>query len=35
MSKLTITEINKDTFWILIDQGREQCGQDVYALARW
>ena len=35
MSKLTITEINKDTFWTLIDQGREQCGQDVYALARW
>ena len=27
MSKLTITEINKDTFWILIDQGREQIGR--------
>ena len=30
-----ITEINKDTFWKLIDQGREQCSQDVYALAQW
>ena len=30
-----ISEINKDTFWMLIDQGREQCGQDVHALAQW
>ena len=29
-----VTEINKDTFWTLIDQGREQCSQDVYALAQ-
>ena len=30
-----ITEINKDTFWELIDQGRGQCGENVYALAQW
>ena len=30
-----ISEINKDTFWTLIDQGREQCGQNVHALAQW
>ena len=23
-----ITEINKDTFWELIAQAKEQCGQD-------
>ena len=31
----SISEINKDTFWTLIDQGREQCGQNVHALAQW
>lgn len=33
--KRIVSEINKDTFWTLISQGREQCGQDVHALAQW
>ena len=33
--KRIVSEINKDTFWELIDQGREQCSQDVYTLAQW
>ena len=33
--KRIVSEINKDTFWTLINQGREQCGQDVHALAQW
>lgn len=35
MSKTTITEINKDTFWSLIAQAKEQCGQDQDAFAQW
>lgn len=30
-----ITEINKDTFWTLIDQAKEHCGQDLNASAEW
>ena len=30
-----VTEINKDTFWTLIDQGRECCGKNAYQLAQW
>ncbi len=30
-----ITEINKDTFWALIAQAKEQCGQDLDAYAQW
>ena len=30
-----ITEINKDTFWMLIDQAREQCGQDSDKFTQW
>lgn len=28
-------EINRDTFWTLIDQARVQCGQDLDASAQW
>ena len=31
----TVTEINKDTFWVLIGQAKEQCGQDMDAFAQW
>ena len=27
----TITEINKDTFWGLIREARDACGQDIIA----
>lgn len=30
-----IKEINKDTFWQLISQAKEQCGQDQDAFAQW
>ena len=30
-----ITEINKDTFWTLIEQAKEHCGQDLDASTRW
>lgn len=30
-----VTEINKDTFWDLIDQAKEHCGQDLDASAQW
>ena len=30
-----ITEINKDTFWELIAQAKEQCGQDQDTFAQW
>lgn len=30
-----ITEINKNTFWTLIAQAKEQCGQDLDAFAQW
>lgn len=29
------TEINKDTFWELIAQAKEQCGQDQDAFSQW
>lgn len=35
MNGLSIAEINRDTFWTLIDQAREQCGQDLDASAQW
>ena len=35
MSDPTITEITKDTFWELIAQAKEQCGQDQDAFAQW
>ena len=28
----TITEINKDTFWGLIREARDACGQDMSAM---
>ena len=28
-----ITEINKDTFWALIHEAKEKCGQDMEAMA--
>ena len=28
-------EITKDTFWALIDQAKEQCGQDMDASTQW
>ncbi len=31
----TVTEISKDTFWVLIGQAKEQCGQDMDAFAQW
>ena len=31
----TVTEINKDTFWVLIGQAKEQCGQDMDTFAQW
>ena len=31
----TVTEINKDTFWVLIGQAKKQCGQDMDAFAQW
>lgn len=31
----TITEIDKDTFWVLIDQAREEFGQDLDAAEKW
>ena len=31
----TVTEINKDTFWTLIAQAKEQCGQDLDAFTQW
>ena len=31
----TITEVNKDTFWTLIDQAKEHCGQDLDAFTQW
>ena len=30
-----ISEINKDTFWELIAQAKEQCGQDQDAFCQW
>lgn len=30
-----ITEINKDTFWALISQSKEHCGQDMDASIQW
>lgn len=33
--KCGITEINKDTFWKLIAQAKEQCGQDQDAFTQW
>ena len=35
MSEIMITEINKDTFWTLIGQAKEQCGQDQDAFLQW
>ena len=35
MSNLSITEINKDTFWELIAQAKEHCGQDQDTYAQW
>ena len=31
----SISEINKDTFWELIAQAKEQCGQDQDAFCQW
>ena len=31
----TITEVNKDTFWTLIAQAKEECGQDMDASTQW
>lgn len=31
----TIAEVNKDTFWTLIDQARGRCGQDLDAAETW
>ena len=31
----TVTEINKDTFWVLIGKAKEQCGQDMDTFAQW
>lgn len=31
----TVTEISKDTFWELIGQAKERCGQDMDAFAQW
>ena len=33
--KPAITEINKDTFWTLISQAKEHCGQDQDAFTQW
>ena len=30
-----VSEINKDTFWTLIAQAKEQCGQDLDIFAQW
>ena len=30
-----ITEINKDTFWQLIEETKNQCGQDMDASISW
>ena len=35
MSDPTIAEITKDTFWELISQAKERCGQDQDAFAQW
>jgi len=35
MSDTQIREINKDTFWEMISQAKEQCGQDLDASAKW
>lgn len=35
MSNLSITEINKDIFWALIDQAKTYCGQDQDACLQW
>lgn len=35
MSTPSITEINKDTFWELIAQAKEHCGQDQDTYAQW
>ena len=35
MSPDTITEVNKDTFWTLIAQAKEHCGQDMDASTQW
>ena len=32
---MSITEINKDTFWALIAQAKERCGQDQDAFHQW
>ena len=32
---MPVTEINKDTFWTLIDQAKENCGQDLDAFTQW
>jgi len=34
-ARLNITEINKDTFWALIAQAKEHCGQDQEAFYKW
>lgn len=33
--KTSITEINKDTFWTLLDHAKARCGQDLDASAQW
>lgn len=35
MNNPSITEINKDTFWALIAQAKEHCGQDQDTYAQW
>ena len=32
---MSVTEINKDTFWMLIEQAKESCGQDLDAFTQW
>ena len=32
---MSVTEINKDTFWMLIGQAKESCGQDLDAFTQW
>lgn len=35
MNEMSITTINKDTFWELIAQAKAHCGQDMDASAEW
>ena len=30
-----IMDMNKDTFWKLIEGAKEQCGRDMAFMARW